>query len=127
MKKLSILSCGLIVLTACANPNPPTNTQNIDTTNNITTPVAQKAEGIWIDVRSVAEYQQGHLENALNITNEHIGEKIPTIAPNKDTPIHLYCRSGSRAEVVKTTLTNMGYTNVTNHGGYDDLIKQGLK
>lgn len=127
MKKLSILSCGLIVLTACANPNPSTNTQNIDTTNNITTPVAQKAEGIWIDVRSVAEYQQGHLENALNITNEHIGEKIPTIAPNKDTPIHLYCRSGSRAEVVKTTLTNMGYTNVTNHGGYDDLIKQGLK
>lgn len=127
MKKLSILSCGLIVLTACANPNPSTNTQNIDTTNNITTPVAQKAEGIWIDVRSVAEYQQGHLENALNITNEHISEKIPTIAPNKDTPIHLYCRSGSRAEVVKTTLTNMGYTNVTNHGGYDDLIKQGLK
>lgn len=127
MKKLSILSCGLIVLTACANPNPSTNTQNIDTTNNIATPVAQKAEGIWIDVRSVAEYQQGHLENALNITNEHIGEKIPTIAPNKDTPIHLYCRSGSRAEVVKTTLTNMGYTNVTNHGGYDDLIKQGLK
>lgn len=127
MKKLSILSCGLIVLTACANPNPSTNTQNIDTTNNIATPVAQKAEGIWIDVRSVAEYQQGHLENALNITNEHISEKIPTIAPNKDTPIHLYCRSGSRAEVVKTTLTNMGYTNVTNHGGYDDLIKQGLK
>lgn len=127
MKKLSILSCGLIVLTACANPNPSTNTQNIETTNNIATPVAQKAEGIWIDVRSVAEYQQGHLENALNITNEHIGEKIPTIAPNKDTPIHLYCRSGSRAEVVKTTLTNMGYTNVTNHGGYDDLIKQGLK
>lgn len=127
MKKLSILSCGLIVLTACANPNPPTSTQNIDTTNNIATPVAQKAEGVWIDVRSVAEYQQGHLESALNITNEHISEKIPTIAPNKDTPIHLYCRSGSRAEVVKTTLTNMGYTNVTNHGGYDDLIKQGLK
>lgn len=127
MKKLSILSCGLIVLTACANPNPSTNTQNIDTTNNIATPVAQKAEGIWIDVRSVAEYQQGHLENALNITNEHISEKIPTIAPNKDTPIHLYCRSGSRAEVVKTTLTNMGYTNVTNHGGYQDLYDKGLR
>ena len=42
-------------------------------------------------------------------------------------PINLYCRSGRRAEAALTELKNAGYTNVTNHGGYEDLVKKGLK
>lgn len=86
-----------------------------------------KAEGIWIDVRSADEYNQGHLTGAVNTTHQEIGAKITSIAPNKDQSIHLYCRSGNRANVALQELKKLGYTSVTNHGGYDDLVKQGFK
>jgi len=31
------------------------------------------------------------------------------------------------SEVALNELKKAGYTNVTNHGGYDDLVKKGLK
>lgn len=79
------------------------------------------------DVRSAEEYNAGHLMNAINIVHTDIKNQIANVAPNKDEPIHLYCRSGRRAEIALQGLKELGYTNVTNHGGYDDLVKQGLK
>ena len=88
---------------------------------------AQKAQGIWIDVRSAEEFNSGHLEDSINIPHDQIVERIKAVSPDKDAPINLYCRSGRRAEVALTELKKAGYTNVTNHGGYEDLLKKGLK
>ncbi|MFL1732782.1 rhodanese-like domain-containing protein [Moraxella oculi] len=121
MKKITLLASLLVAMTACAVPSAKPPVQPADVQE------VKKAEGVWIDVRSAEEYAQGHLQGALNITNEQIADQIPSVAPNKNTPIHLYCRSGRRAEVVKNTLTKLGYVNVTNHGGYDDLLKKGFR
>ena len=59
----------------------------------------------------------------MNIPHDKIIEGVKA----KDEPINLYCRSGRRAEAALTELKNAGYTNVTNHGGYEDLVKKGLK
>lgn len=88
---------------------------------------AQKAKGIWIDVRSAEEFNDGHLQDSINIPHDQIVERIKAVSPDKDAPINLYCRSGRRAEVALTELKKAGYTNVTNHGGYEDLLKKGLK
>ena len=88
---------------------------------------AQKAKGVWIDVRSAEEFNSGHLEDSINIPHDQIVERIKAVSPDKDAPINLYCRSGRRAEVALTELKKAGYTNVTNHGGYEDLLKKGLK
>ena len=88
---------------------------------------AQKAKGIWIDVRSAEEFNAGHLQDAVNIPHDKIIEGVKAIGSDKDAPINLYCRSGRRAEAALTELKNAGYTNVTNHGGYEDLVKKGLK
>ena len=88
---------------------------------------AQKAQGIWIDVRSAEEFNDGHLQDSINIPHDQIVERIKAVSPDKDAPINLYCRSGRRAEVALTELKKAGYTNVTNHGGYEDLLKKGLK
>lgn len=88
---------------------------------------AQKAKGIWIDVRSAEEFNDGHLQDSINIPHDQIVERIKEVSPDKDAPINLYCRSGRRAEVALTELKKAGYTNVTNHGGYEDLLKKGLK
>ena len=88
---------------------------------------AQKAKGVWIDVRSAEEFNDGHLQDSINIPHDQIVERIKAVSPDKDAPINLYCRSGRRAEVALTELKKAGYTNVTNHGGYEDLLKKGLK
>ena len=88
---------------------------------------AQKAKGIWIDVRSAEEFNSGHLQNAVNIPHDQIIEGIKAVSSDKNAPINLYCRSGRRAEIALNELKKAGYTNVTNHGGYDDLVKKGLK
>ena len=87
----------------------------------------EKAKGIWIDVRSAEEFNSGHLQNAVNIPHDQIIEGIKSVSSDKNAPINLYCCSGRRAEVALNELKKAGYTNVTNHGGYDDLVKKGLK
>ena len=87
----------------------------------------EKVKGVWIDVRSAEEFNAGHLQNAVNIPHDKIIEGVKALGSDKDAPINLYCRSGRRAEAALTELKNAGYTNVINHGGYEDLVKKGLK
>ena len=87
----------------------------------------EKVKGVWIDVRSAEEFNAGHLQDAVNIPHDKIIEGVKALGSDKDAPINLYCRSGRRAEAALTELKNAGYTKVTNHGGYEDLVKKGLK
>lgn len=86
-----------------------------------------RAQGVWIDVRSPEEFNEGHLQGAVNVPHDQIASQIARISPDKTAPVNLYCRSGRRAEAALQELKKMGYTNVTNHGGYEDLLKKGLK
>ena len=79
---------------------------------------------ILIDVRSAEEYKEGHLKNAINIPHTVIGDKIAAITNDKEKHIVLYCRSGNRAGKAKAVLDEMGYKNVHNAGGYEDLKKK---
>lgn len=90
-------------------------------------PILKKPAGVWIDVRSAEEYAKGHFQSAVNVPHETIANHIKMIEPNKNAPIHLYCRSGRRAEVARKTLLDMGYTNVINHGGYQALYDKGYR
>ncbi|MDK4579383.1 rhodanese-like domain-containing protein, partial [Kingella kingae] len=56
-----------------------------------------------------------------------ITAQIAKVEPNKNAPVNLYCRSGRRAEVALQELRKMGYTNVTNYGGYQDLLAKGIR
>ena len=86
-----------------------------------------RAQGVWIDVRSPEEFNEGHLQGAVNVPHEQIASQIARISPDKNAPVNLYCRSGRRAEVALQELKKLGYTNVTNHGGYQDLLNKGVK
>jgi len=73
---------------------------------------------IWIDVRSADEFASGHIENAINIPYEQIGNRIGELTADPLQPLNLYCRSGNRASIAKQILEDMGYTRVNNIGGY---------
>ncbi len=122
MKKLLAAAISAVAITtsfvAYANTAPQTEQSAVQ---------QEKAKGVWIDVRSAEEFNAGHLQDAVNIPHDKIVEGVKAIGSDKDAPINLYCRSGRRAEAALTELKNAGYTNVTNRGGYEDLVKKGLK
>lgn len=70
---------------------------------------------IFIDVREPYEYAKGHIEGALNIPPAELmaGAAKLTDVP-KDTELVLYCITGSRSNVSKNILQQMGFTNVIN-------------
>lgn len=87
----------------------------------------KKAKGIWIDVRTPEEFKTGHIQGALNIPVEQIAHHIQRVSRDKNAPLNLYCRSGNRVNMAMQTLKQMGYTNVVNHGGYQDLLQRGIR
>lgn len=89
--------------------------------------VAQSAEPIWIDVRTQAEFDTGHINNAVLIPYNEISATIQQVVKNKKQPINLYCRSGRRAEIALMTLEQLGYTNVQNLGSFELLKTQGIQ
>jgi phage shock protein E len=76
-----------------------------------------------IDVRTEAEWSNGHLEGAILIPYNLIGEKIGIVAKDKSKRIFVYCRSGRRSQIAKETLTKMGYKDVQNLGSLEDAAK----
>jgi len=84
--------------------------------------MAGDAAPYWIDVRSPGEYATGHLDSAVNIPHREIADRIAEVTQDHAAEIHLYCASGGRAELARKALMDMGYTNVTNDGGYRNLV-----
>ena len=80
---------------------------------------------IIIDVRTTAEFESGHLKDALNIPYDIIDQQISDVTCCKSQEIIVYCRRGGRSEKAKTTLLDLGYINVTNAGGYEKIKATG--
>lgn len=74
-----------------------------------------------IDVRSKSEWDGGHVEQAVHIPHTEIGTRISEVTDDKGAKIVLYCAVGGRAGKAKGTLEDLGFTNVENGGGYDDV------
>ena len=68
---------------------------------------------IVVDVRSLEEYNEGHIPNAISVPLETIENEAETKLKNKDDLILVYCRSGRRSR-------EKGYTNVIDFGGIQD-------
>ena len=74
----------------------------------------------WIDVRSVGEYESGHVDGAVNIPHTEIAARIVEVTGDKDDVIYLYCRSGRRSGIAQSVLEDAGFTNVVNIGGLSE-------
>lgn len=74
-----------------------------------------------IDVRTAEEFAAGHLPDATNIPYEQIVPALQQLGIAKDQPLVLYCRSGHRAGIAKAALEKVGYSDVYNAGGLQQL------
>ncbi len=78
---------------------------------------AQRNPGIrLIDVRTVAEYRQGHIPGSLSLPLDR-WQQIEDAVPDKTTPLYVYCLSGARSQSACQGFVSLGYMSVTNIGG----------
>ena len=60
-----------------------------------------------VDVRADHEWEAGHLPGAVHIALPELPARIEEI--DKDRPVILYCRGGTRSAMAATALTEAGY------------------
>ena len=77
-----------------------------------------KAGALVVDVRSVEEFNAGHLAEAMNIPLSELQHSVPRRVSDKDRILLLHCLSGTRSGIAKRMLKGMGYQNVFNLGSY---------
>jgi len=79
---------------------------------------------LLFDVRTLEEYEVGHLSGAVLIPYDTIRERIHVVAPDKSALVYLYCHSGGRASMARHTLEKMGYNHVVNLGGISSASRK---
>ena len=72
----------------------------------------QNKEAILIDVRTPAEYRDGHIPGVANIPLDELEKRIGEIP--KDKKVVLICRTGNRSAQGTKLLRSKGFSNVYN-------------
>jgi rhodanese-related sulfurtransferase len=68
-----------------------------------------------IDVRTVGEYEDGHLPGAVNIPLDQLGRRLAEVPHDK--PIIVVCATGSRSKSGSSIIARAGRTEVYNLQG----------
>lgn len=79
-----------------------------------------------VDVRTVAEYSQGHIPNSLNINV--MDDSFASAADDlldKDRVVAVYCKSGRRSRNAARLLVKKGFKVVNLDKGYDNWKELG--
>ena len=78
--------------------------------------VINRENAVLVDVREAAEYEAGHIPNALHIPLAGIADAKP-LQKLKEKPVVLYCRTGQRSMQASGRLRAQGFTQVYNLAG----------
>ena len=94
--------------------------------------IIRNSKFVIIDVREESEvHNQGIIKNAIHIPRGLIEFKLSPDSPNnpvnidEDTNILVYCAGGFRSALAAKTLSDMGFHNVYNMGGFQEWIDSG--
>jgi sulfur-carrier protein adenylyltransferase/sulfurtransferase len=81
---------------------------------------------LFLDVRELDEWQEGHIVGAIHIPRGNLESRIEGLVPDKEREIFVYCAVGSRSAFAAKALTELGYTDVTSvSGGFTDWKRNG--
>ena len=86
-----------------------------------------------LDVRTPGEYGGGHLRHARNVDvmSPGFADQVRALERQgilqKDRPVYLYCRSGTRSGKAAQTLRQMGFAHAVNVGGFAALRSAGAQ
>lgn len=79
--------------------------------------IEKRDKFIVVDVRSKKDFENGHIENAVNVPLEKLKEYAEKLDKSKNYVVH--CNKGVTGNAAQNLLINMGFENVYNlSGGY---------
>ncbi len=121
MKRLALLLIVLLGLTACSSAGAttvsPAEFQNL----------TQQPGVVVLDVRTPAEFAQGHLPDAINMDVESADFPAQIETLDKNATYAVYCRSANRSKVAMEQMSAAGFGNVQDlEGGIVNWQAQGL-
>jgi rhodanese-related sulfurtransferase len=70
-----------------------------------------------LDVRTVQEFSEGHIPNAINIPLGELEQRISEIEKYKNTELFLVCAVGGRSRQATKKLIQKGFTHAINVAG----------
>ncbi|MBU3914844.1 rhodanese-like domain-containing protein [bacterium] len=82
--------------------------------------VQAKTISLLLDVRTVDEFNQGHVPGAVNIPHFELEGRLAEIIAYRNKEIVVYCRSGRRTEIALTILRDSGFSKLLHLKG--DII-----
>lgn len=127
LRAVTVLLLAALALSACTGTGTGTATDQ-----GVRTVAASEVQelvddgAVVIDVRTPEEYSSGHLADARNIDVQSDTFRAEVDELDRDATYVLYCRSGARAAAAAEMMLEMGFTDVTNAGGFEDLAAAGL-
>lgn len=115
----SIFTLTLVLLFTACKDNSSAQEIKVISPQEVSKEVYEHGGQQLVDVRTLEEFNEGHLKNAQNIcvTDDDFEENISKL--DKDKPIYLYCRSGKRSARAADILKNLGFKEIYDmEGGY---------
>src|SRR5581483_4805017 len=90
---------------------------------------AQSLDGaLWVDVRELDEWQEGHLPGAVHVPRGFLESRIEQVAPDRNQEIVVYCAGGNRSAFAAKSLQELGYEHAHSlAGGFTDWKRNGLE
>ncbi|HEX3049926.1 MAG TPA: rhodanese-like domain-containing protein [Aggregatilineaceae bacterium] len=89
------------------------NTFNAVKASDLAVELAETPDLLLVDVRTVDEYIEGHIEGAINIPITEITAHLDML-PELEQPMVIYCGSGHRSAMAMTVFNLLGYVNARN-------------
>jgi rhodanese-related sulfurtransferase len=74
--------------------------------------IDSQAKVTIVDVRTMEEYNAGHIKNSMLLPLDTLASKVAEALPDKSQTLYIYCRTGIRSAQAVSFLLQMGYTNV---------------
>ena len=127
---MSILQAAIVVAALGMN----TTRDNIEFTKDTLDVVREnvsKEEAVLVDVRSLEEWNEGHLEDSkfLPVTSIRKRKYPPEMTKDlpKDKILYTFCVVGMRAKKAAAPLRDLGYEVRVLKPGYEELLKAGFR
>ncbi|SRX54392.1 putative adenylyltransferase/sulfurtransferase MoeZ [Aequorivita sp. CIP111184] len=81
-----------------------------------------------VDARTEAEFEEGHLQDALNIDVLETNFNTEAEKLNLEKPVYVYCRSGKRSAKAALILKDLGFKEIYDmQGGYLNWESEGFQ
>lgn len=75
------------------------------------------SDALVLDVRTAADYKNGHIKGAKNIPLSDLAGSIESLEKEKDKPVLIYCNSGNSVMRAIRMLKKAGFEKVNNLEG----------